>query len=154
MKCHTVQQSKQKLDSVFKQTDSLPDDPEVQAHWARYLCVLVSGFIESSVRALYSEYAQNKSAPNVAAYVTRNLGDFQNAKMQKIVNLAHSFSGSWGSELKNSTDGELKDAVDTIVNNRNNIAHGKDVQITFSGIKTYYARAWQVLEIIDAHCNP
>ena len=154
MKCHRVQQSKQKLDSVFKLVGALPDDPETRAHWARYLCVLVSGFIENSVRNLYLEYAQNKSAPYVAAYVARNLGQFQNPKMQNIVNLAHSFSAVWGKELKDKTDGELKDAIDTVVSNRNNIAHGKDVQVTVIGIQTYYARVWKVLEMIDAHCNP
>jgi len=154
MKCHSVQQSKQKLDSIFKLVESLPDDPETKAHWARYLCVLVSGFIENSVRSLYIQYAQNKSAPYVSAYVARNLGQFQNPKMQNIVNLAHSFSPAWGKELKDATDGELKDAIDTVVSNKNNIAHGKDVQITLIGIKNYYARAWKVLGIIDNHCNP
>lgn len=35
---------------MYQQADKLIDDQEMLAHWSRYLCVLTSGFLETSVR--------------------------------------------------------------------------------------------------------
>ena len=34
------------------------DQLELQAHWGRYLCVLVAGFLENAIGEIYSEYAR------------------------------------------------------------------------------------------------
>ena len=154
MNCRDVIRAKQKLDNLFDKVNELPNDAiELRAHWARYLCVLVAGFLEQSLRSIYGEYANRTSAPNTASFVVRRLRGFRNANMQAILGLAASFNSGWHNDLKLATDGELRDAVDTIVSNRHLIAHGKDVGITFVGIKTYYERAYKVVESIDEQCN-
>ena len=143
---------KNRLDSLFNSIDTLPPDPEFRAHWARYLCVLVSGFIEFSVRELYSEYARKCSSPNIANYVESELRQFQNAKMGKILELAQSFSSDWGRDLSAATEGELKDAVDSIVANRHHIVHGKAVGITVVRVSKYYKSIVDVIEFIESQC--
>lgn len=70
MKNNEVMRAKQKLDKVFAKIDQLPkEDIELQAHWAKYLCILVSGFLENSVRAIYSEYAKKVSNTKVTNFV-------------------------------------------------------------------------------------
>jgi|SRR5438552_7125557 len=144
---------KQRLDYLFKQISALPSDPELQSHWARYLCVLVSGFIETSVIAIYTKYAEDKSTKQIASYVERQLDRFQNPTMERILSLTYSFSTDWGHELKKATEGELKAAIDSIVANRNNIAHGQDVTITYARIHEYYKSAVKVIEMIDKQCS-
>lgn len=148
-----VTRARQRLNHLFDLIDTLPDEPEIQSHWARYLCVLVSGFLERSIRMIYGSYARSSAAPNVANFVEEELKYFQNPTMGKMLELARAFSPDWGAELKGATEGELKDAVDSIVANKNNIAHGESVGITFTRIKDYYERAVQVLELIDVQCN-
>ncbi len=148
-----VTRARQRLDHLFDLIDTLRDEPEIQSHWARYLCVLVSGFLERSIRMIYGSYARSSAAPNVANFVEVELKHFQNPTMGKILELARAFSPDWGGELEGATEGKLKDAVDSIVANKNNIAHGESVGITFTRIKDYYERAVQVLELIDVQCK-
>ncbi|MGH7204873.1 MAG: HEPN domain-containing protein [Nitrospiraceae bacterium] len=153
MRCIEVVQGRHRLDNLFKQIAVFSQDLELQAHWARYLCVLVSGFMEFSVRAIYTDYVGQRATPDVVNYVERKLSEFQNPKMDKILDLVQSFNSEWGEELKRNTEGELKDAVDSIVANKNRIAHGEDVGITYSRINHYYKNALRVVDLIEDQCN-
>ena len=106
------------------------------------------------MRIIYSEYVKNKSTLQIANFVESQLDEFQNPKMEKILRLTGLFSREWESNLKKDTEGELKDSVDSIVSNRNNIAHGQDVAITYVRIKTYYQNALKVVDLIENQCNP
>lgn len=153
MKNREIISNKQKLDNLFKKITAFSADTDLQSHWARYLCILVSGFLETSVRIIYREYAKSKATPQVANFVEGKLEDFQNPKMEKILQLTGLFSKEWANELRLETEGELKDAVDSIANNRNQIAHGGSVGISYSQIKSYYDRAIEVIELIENQCS-
>jgi hypothetical protein len=152
MKQLEVFRRKQKLDNLFKQIKAFQGDEELIAHWSRYLCVLVCGFLETAMFEIYYEFARNKSHGFIANYVQRQLRRFQNPKMEKIVSLAGAFNEIWRDELKQVTDGELKDAVDSIVNNRNNIAHGRNSDITFGRMEEYYRKAVKVIDLVENLC--
>lgn len=144
---------KQHIDDLFKKIEVVSMDLKLHSEWAKYLCIVVSGFLENSVRILYSKYARDTSSPSVANFVEAKLKDFQNPKMQKILDLAGLFSQKWKEELNRDTEGEIKDAVDSIANNRNRIAHGGDVGITYIQIKEYYEKALEVVELIEKQCK-
>ena len=148
-----VVRAKQRVDHLFRQTRLVSDDIEIQSHWARYLCVVVSGFIESSVRNLYSSYGRRRASPQIARFVDSQLKFFQNPKTEKILELAHSFDSTWEAELRAAAEGEPKDAIDSIVANRNNIAHGESVGITFVRIRSYYESSLPILELINQQCT-
>jgi hydroxylamine reductase (hybrid-cluster protein) len=154
MKNREISSNKQKLDYLFTKITAFSGDTYLESHWARYLCILVSGFLETSVRIIYREYAKKKATPEVANFVEEKLKNFQNPNMDKILQLTGGFSKEWASELRFQTDGELKAAVESISNNRNQIAHGVSVGITYSQIKSYYDRAIKVIELIENQCNP
>jgi len=141
-----------RLDHLFEKISAFPDDIELQSHWARYLCILVSGFLETSVKAIYSQYASEKAAPNVANYVTRRLERFTNPNMEDILILTGMFNEEWRKQLESTTEGELRDAVDSIVANRNQIAHGANVGISFVTIKNYYKSVVKVVNRIESTC--
>lgn len=145
---------KQKLDAIFKKVEELEADPELIAHWSRYLCVLVSGFIEASVRTLITNYASARSSPEIAHFVGRRLKMFTNAKMNKIYDLVSEFGESHKEKLETSIDQEISDAVDSIVSNRHQIAHGQDVGIGFATIKRYYESAVKAIEQIEKQLDP
>ena len=142
----------QRLDKLFDKIKDI-QDIELQSHWARYLCILVSGYIETSIRSIYIEYARKRADSNIADFVSNTLKDFRSPNMNKILELVHDFNPQWEVELKNFTDGELKDSVDSIVANRHNLAHGQNVGISYVTIQKYYQNAIKVIELIDAQCN-
>jgi hypothetical protein len=144
---------KQRLDNLFAQVSAFSGQLELQSQWARYLCVLVSGFLEVSISATYNQFAKSRASPEVANFVKSELDDFQNPKMLKIIELTRAFNSEWANELETATEGKLKDAVDSIVANRNRIAHGEDVGITYSRIKNYYEDAIKVVDLIEKICG-
>jgi RiboL-PSP-HEPN len=148
-----ILRQKNRLDALFSKNSFFKDEPEIQSHWARYLCILTSGFLENSVRELYSEYAKSKCAPYVANFVERQISRFQNPDMNKILTLVGSFSQEWEEDLRAKTSGEICDAVNSIVNNRNNIAHGRNVGISYVNVKDYYERILELVDIIEEQCK-
>ena len=70
MKNIKVIRYQQRLDNLFSKIEQLPlDDFELRSDWARYLCILVSGFLETGIREIYTEYAKNKASPYIVNYV-------------------------------------------------------------------------------------
>lgn len=153
MKNIEIVRYKKQLDELFNKISALSEDLELQSHWSRYLCIRISGFLEVSVRAIYSQYAKDKAAPYVANYVQSQLKNFQNPNMEKIIQLTGFFDREWADTLKRDTEGELKDAIVSIVAVRNDIAHGGSGDITYVRIKDYYKRVVKVVELIEKQCN-
>lgn len=149
MKNKKLVSHKQKLDSLFAKTKDLDSDPELIAHWSRYLCVLVSGFVEASVRTLIADYATARSAPEIAHFVGSKLKMFTNAKINKLLDLVSEFGDEFREDFAKSVTEEIKDAVDSVVSNRHLIAHGKDVGIGISAITKYYQSVIKAIEELE-----
>lgn len=61
MKDLEINRYKQRLDNLFEQISAISDNFELKAHWARYLCVLVAGFIETSISVNIHPILKRKS---------------------------------------------------------------------------------------------
>ncbi len=124
----------------------MPDDSEVQSHYSLYLCILVSGLIEFSLREFCTYYVEknignfsnNVVAKRIVKHVERNIKEFQNAKMDKVYQLLGSLDSDWEDEIRRISDGEITAAVNSIVTTRHAISHGRDTNITFSVVQQYY----------------
>jgi hypothetical protein len=140
-----------RLDHLFAIGDSMADI-ELQAHWSRYLCILVSGYLENAVRLIYGDYANRKSHRPVASYVEAQLAWFSNPAMNKILELTRSFDPAWEERLKSATRDGLYDAVDSIVARRHEIAHGENSGISYATMKDYYKRALCGVDLLESTC--
>jgi RiboL-PSP-HEPN len=147
-----ITRQRQRLDDLFEKAKSLPD-AEFQSHWSRYLCVLVSGFLENSVRITYTEYARRRANVSVADFVESRLRQFQNPKMGSILELAGGFSQEWKQRLENDTRGQLGESVNSIVGNRHKIAHGDSVGLSLHTLIQYYVDALKVVDLLRQQCG-
>lgn len=144
-----------RLDWLFDRVaDAAGDDPELKSHWARYLCVVVCGFIENGVEEILLEYTNKHSDTNVTNFVSRDLKLFQNPKVGKIAELLGSFSRTWQIEIEMNFSDELKAAVDSVVTSRHGIAHGGSTGITFVTIQDYYKRVVEFIDRLESLVNP
>jgi hypothetical protein len=148
-----VLRDKQRLDRLFERGAGMSSDPELQAQWSRYLCVLASGFIESSVRRIYGDYARKRANRMIARFVDTRLGALQNPNMENILQWAGAFSDEWRERLAQATDGELKESIDSIVAIRHNIAHGRGAGVGYATMATYYRNALRVLDEVERLCE-
>jgi hypothetical protein len=147
-----IHQQKQRLDELFKVARTL-SDVEIQSHWSRYLCVLVSGFLENSVELCLSEYGKRGSNPAVSNFVSFKLRGFQNPKMGAILELFGAFNPDWKTQIETATQGKLSDSVNSIVGNRHKIAHGESVSLSMGALTGYYEDAAEVVEILQRTCG-
>ncbi len=141
-----------RLDSLFERTRDLSSDPELLSHWAKYLCVLVCGFLENSVELCLIEYCRKHGDENVNNFVSTELRSFQNPKMGKILELFGSFSKTWEEDLRQQSEGRISDAINSIVANRHMIAHGGTSQLSMAGVKGYYIDVVRAVEIMRKIC--
>jgi hypothetical protein len=143
---------KQRLDSVFSMVELMPLDPEVLSHWAKYLCVLTSGFIENSLRVILQDYAEKHANNDVASFVSTRIDGLTNLNDEKIGQLLGAFSPTWRDTFNATRSTEQKDAIDSVLANRNLIAHGRSVGLTLARMKQYYGDISKVVKIIDEEC--
>jgi len=130
------------------------DDIEMQSHWAKYLCIIVAGLLENAIKAIYTDFVIQKAPRPIADYASSNLSKIQNPKSSKFIEVAKSFKLSWGDELKDFLEQEGRaDAIDSIMQNRHQIAHGKSSDITIARLKEYLQKAKEVLDFIEEQCN-
>jgi hypothetical protein len=147
-----IYQQRDRIDNLFK---SLPshDDAERQAHWARYLCVCVSGYLEVAIQELLGRYTERCASKAITSYVWSQLKFFQNPNIERTIQLVACFDPVWGQSLREFAQEERGDAVTSIVSNRNAIAHGGDVGITLARLRTWYEKSNEVLDFLVKLCE-
>lgn len=141
------------IQDLFDRPRTAPDDDEALAHWARYLCVLVSGYIESSARHLLLQHSSLRSEATVASYVGAQLRRFQNAKMPELLGLVGWFSEDWKDRIGAFAVGERADAVTSIVANRHLIAHGDRSDVSLEQMRRWFASANEVVDELANLCD-
>lgn len=125
-------------------------DIELQSHWAKYLCVLAAGYLENSITEIYSEYVTSRSSQEVANYANNRLAQIRNPKTGKFIETANAFNNTWGVEIENyAAQNGRKDAIDSIMNNRHLIVHGRNSGITIARLREWLDHSVEVLEFIE-----
>jgi len=144
--------AQQRIDGLEAKAKSDPvkSDLELQSQLARFLCVLCSGFIEQAVIQTLTSYAEKRSHQNVARYIGTSVARLWNAKFEDILTILGQFSPAWREHFAINTPPEVKDAIDSIVNNRNQIAHGAQTGISLATFMDYYKRVKLFLASLDA----
>jgi hypothetical protein len=147
-----VQRLGKQLDAAFQRVKQLPAgaDLEIQSDFARYLCVLVSGYLERSVKELVLEHARKNGSPSLQRFVEQQTSRFANANAERLLKLLGSFDPDWRRTLESTLATEHKAAVDSVVSLRNNIAHGATVGVTYQRIHEYYLRVKQVINDVPS----
>ncbi len=143
---------KQRLDATFRRIESVDPDSQLQSDFAKYLCVLVSGYIEKAIAQLLQEHARRIGAPTLQSFVEAKTERFTNANSEKITKLLGSFDRRWQHQIKEYLTDEGAAAVNSIVQNRHLIVHGGVSGITYVSIRAYYEQAQRVVNRVQEIC--
>jgi hypothetical protein len=133
-----VHRQRTRLDAKFKRISSVVFDAELQSDYAKYLCVLTTGFLECALYELLVAYSKDKSAPASAKFIESQLNRWANPGAEKITSLLGSFDVAWRSKIEIYLVDEKKDAVNSLVALRHKIAHGESVGTSYSQVKGYF----------------
>lgn len=149
-----IYRHRQRIEAAFLRSKSASHDVELHADHAKYLCVLVSGFIEKSLSEIALEHARRVGPPSLQRFVERNTSRFANANTEKVLQLLGSFDPDWRNHLEHVLVDERKDALDSVVGLRHQIAHGRSVGVTHVRIKEYFGAIVKTIEDIQDLCIP
>lgn len=141
------------LKSLLSVTDEATGgNIELVGHWGRYLCVLTAGFLENALREVYGDFVRETASPQVARFAAEKLRTISNPKAGRFVETAASFDPVLASDLEtflNADGGLRRNAIDSIMSNRNQIAHGGSAQVSVGRVREYLPRCIQVVDFIE-----
>jgi len=147
----------EKLQRLFQQANVLQQhkdiDDETKSSFVSYLCIRTFGYVESSVKTILREYVRTYSQ-DVPTF------NFVNARLinlslrrDQIIELIGQFDKQWSESLKNSITIDHGDSLRAIVVNRNEIAHGGDVDMSLRDLERYFRDAQEVVSHVFDACN-
>ncbi|ORC48830.1 hypothetical protein B2G74_12030 [Burkholderia sp. A27] len=137
---------KDALDATFLRAEKIdPSEIELRADFARHLCVLVSGFLDQTIKNYTIDYVKRRASPEVVHYVSQSIANLTNLKSSKLSNHLLSFDANWKSQLESLITDERKDAIDSLVTLRHGIAHGKPGDVTLTRVRDYYQNIIKVV---------
>ena len=136
-----------RTDAVLKRVESISlDDQELRSDGARYLCIILSGFLESAVRLLVLSYINRVSHPRIHRYAARRLNRSTNYNAEKLIQEITSLDPDWGREISEYIKDDKKAAIDSIISLRNQVAHGESTGVSISTIKVYY---YEIIDVVN-----
>jgi hypothetical protein len=122
---------KNRIIYLFKSYEKV-QDLESQSHNAKYLAVLVSGYLEQAVKELLLHYASHGARPQISRYIEETWPTSRNMTVKNIVTILKQFNITWSenflSWLEQKDDRQKN--INSIVSWRNGIAHGQEWNTT------------------------
>ena len=126
---------------------------EVNAHWAKYVCVLVSGYIEQAVKEVLLEHSSSSSGPRVSSYVEKTWPSSKNMACTAINEMLGHFDARWSDIFLSWIDEEeRKKEINEIIAWRNSIAHGKESStnnVTMGSVSKKFKSACDLVDFLE-----
>ena len=146
-----------KLTHLFSQAKRMQDiielDDEAKSGFVSYLCIRTFGYIEYAIKTILREHVRSSTNDTPTFnYVNSQL---RNLRLQRpqIIDLMGMFDQRWSAELKDRITVDHGDSLRAIVLNRNEIAHGEDVDIRLLDLERYFGDAREVVGHVYDTCN-
>ena len=149
------------LAALFQQASLLDKDQSVNLSMksgiALFLCIRTYAYFELSLVDILRNYINSAQCdPVLAQFAGEQLGlrRRRNFTREEMLDLIGYFSSQWRSSIQNSTRGQLGDSLNSVVNNRNKIAHGelRAVGLTIGDVDSYYQYLQQILRLVYSTC--
>jgi hypothetical protein len=121
----------------------------------KYSVIKSCGTIETSFKALIADYCNKKSKPQVKNFINKRIRyNSANPSYNNIKETLKSFDVNWASDFKNQMQNlanynSIIRSIESLVNARNEFAHGGNPTITFTDIKNYFNESKEIILIID-----
>jgi hypothetical protein len=122
---------------------------ELQADYAKYLCVRVCGFVERAVADVIMAYAQDKTPVPLRSYLESSLRRLRLVDKERLLQVVGTLDTRWRAELDSDVVDERQAAINSIVGLRNDIAHGGSSSVGLAQMVRYWAAAQEVVEKME-----
>ena len=107
-------------------------------NYARYLCILVTGFIEQAVERSISAYVDAQGDQRLSRYIATTFRQGRNMRAREILDIVGRFDENWRSQLNEKLTLRHREAIGSVYASRNKIAHGEDVDLPYRQVRDDY----------------
>lgn len=152
-----IVEQEEKLQRLFSHAKDMQDldelDDEAKSGFVSYLCIRTFGYIEWAIKTILKEHVKsNMRDTQTYNYVESQLRNLRLRRAQ-IIDLIGTFDGQWSEGLKNRITTDHGDSLKAIVLNRNDIAHGGDVDLSLHDLERQFGHAKAVVGFVFEVCN-
>ncbi len=152
MKSNNSKQLLEEIDKTLHNIKSIQGLPSfAQTYLAKFLIVYICGIYEEIVEGTIVEMAEKSNSSELKNFVKITMNNwFRNPNTNKIAEVIKKFGNvSWINGFK-AISQSSKSALDSIVENKNSLAHGQpSFTLTISDVENYYHNSKCILEKID-----
>lgn len=143
------------LQRISKWIDKNKIDSNVK-YLVSYAVIKSCGTIEHVLKSTLYEYLKKGSPLETQNYLQKQILEASyNPSPEKINQLLKNMNPIWNDEFKKrtrTTDDKAK--LDSLVNLRNDFAHGSSISATITNVIDYYESAKNIISCIDGIINP
>ncbi|GKV82894.1 hypothetical protein LOZ86_20785 [Pectobacterium parvum] len=145
---------KSRIDSLLNSYVTEDGSPEAQAHNAKYLAVLVSGYLEQAIKELLLQYASQGSRKQIYRYVEKTWPISKNMNTDNINAILGQFNSTWSDAFLDwvKDNDDRKNDINSIVSWRNSIAHGQESKtngVTLVSVRKAFSTVSDLVTFID-----
>jgi hypothetical protein len=144
----------QRIRALSERANDPSVDDLIRAHIAQLICVVASGALESACRSILGGYVDKTAQQRTGKYAKIQLARVMNPKAASIEELLTAFDSGWADTLKAYWQGEVRDAINSIVQNRHSIAHGRSATVTLAQVMPWVKCAEQFCRKLEELVEP
>jgi hypothetical protein len=135
------------LNNLFIDVSKIEDN-EIKSHLSKYLCLQASAYLENVIKTLISTYLDGTCPKPAESYIVLKVDSITNLDEVRLSNFLKLFSSEWENKFKKKLTDSQKASLNSIISQRNQIAHGKQSNISFSIIDNYYKDLKEIVIIL------
>jgi len=141
----TAQEKKEEIMEILKREKESKIPDYLKSSLAHYICILISSYLENSLRQIILDYAERKcSDQSICKFVNSSLGRMRNPNYQNIKDLLEKF------DLEIRLENRQREAIKSVYTNRNGIVHSESPKgLSLLIVKEYFETICTVIDAID-----
>ena len=148
---------RKRLDSMFTNIPEVKDDSiqgttYLHSVWSKHLCVLVSGYLEQSMKELVFEFCDSAASPHVYRYVEKTWPKSKNMRWEQVTKVISNLNEEWGHNVNAwfENNDSRKSELNSLIQWRNDISHGKDANTNHLSIPKVQ-KHYQTIKLLVDH---
>jgi len=123
---------------------------EVRSDLLKLAAVLSAGYVELACQEILGQYSAPRACDEVGAFVVSQLRRFQNMTPAKVCDLVSMFSAEEGQAVREHMEDRIEASLTSLVNLRNNIAHGRDMSVGHANLRQYFQDVSRLVRFIES----
>ncbi len=143
------------IDQVKAIIDGIGIGSTIVPYLTRYSIIRACGAIETSFKSIIADYCSYRSKKQVKTFIDSKVrSTSSNPSYENICRLIKTFDREWHSKFKQKIKNHprkdnLMTSLQSLVDARNDFAHGGHPSTSISDLITYFTDSKEVIEVLD-----